>query len=316
MVTGARIVLFGKSGFVGSNILKELGADVFAPSELDVDLTNPDTLQGVINAGDVVINAAGYASATDRTPKGLELFQRVNLDGLRNLADACVNAGAAQLIHISSVAAMGMWDGEDITESMMRPVKSPYAASKLEGERLLAQYSDKLSITILRPTSVFGEGRGMAASLCSLVAKGKVPLPGGGEAKIPFTFIGNITHAVRLTVGNERCFGKTFIIGDLISYPLKDVVSALAQGMGISIKIVPIPVRAAYCAALLCEAAARLRKSSPLLDRGRLHTMTESVCYDIDAFVEATGYSPPYDLQASAARIAQWYLSHNPSQKD
>ena len=276
MSTG-RIVLFGRLGFVGSNLLKYLDdPDIVAPSEFDADLTATESLRPVIQPGDVVINAAGYANATDRTARGRALFQAVNVDGLANLAQVCAEAGAAQLVHISSVAAMGRQCGEGITEDMMRPVTSPYAASKLEGERLLAGFSDRLPVTVLRPTSVFGEGRGLAAALCRLVRRGIVPLPRGGTASIPFTYVGNVAHAVRLTLGNERCLGRTFIVGDEESYPLREIVLALSKGMGKRVRIVWAPRALWYAAAIGFEAWARLRGSPPLLDRGRLETMTNS----------------------------------------
>ena len=308
MSTG-RIVLFGRLGFVGSNLLRYLDdPDIVAPSEFDADLTATESLRPVIQPGDVVINAAGYANATDRTARGRALFQAVNVDGLANLAQVCAEAGAAQLVHISSVAAIGRQRGEGITEDMMRPVTSPYAASKLEGERRLAGFSDGLRITVLRPTSVFGEGRGLAKTLCSFVRRGVVPLPGGGTASIPFTYVGNVAHAVRLTLGNQRCFGRTFIVGDEESYPLREIVLALSKGMGKRVRIVWAPRALWYAAAIGFEAWARLRGSPPLLDRGRLDTMTDCVSYSIAAFREATGYAPPFSLDEAAGRIAAWYL--------
>jgi nucleoside-diphosphate-sugar epimerase len=136
-------------------------------------------------------------------------------------------------------------------------------------------------------------------------------LPGGGKSRIPFTYIGNIAHAVKLTLGNSSCFGRTFIVGDEDSYSLREVVLALAQGMGVKVKILTVPGPVAYAAARMSELAANLRGSTPLLDRGRLQTMTNSVSYSIAAFQTATGYQPPYSLRQAAQRIAAWYREHN-----
>lgn len=304
-----RVVLFGSEGFVGSNILKWIKEpDVVAPSLVDVDFTNLDSLQGMLRPADIVVNAAGYANATDTTERGKALFQSVNVDGLRNLAKICADAKVGQLIHISSVAAMGRWSQEHVTEEMSVCTESPYAASKLIGEQLLAEYTDCFPITILRPTSVFGEGRGLAAMLCRLVGKGIIPLPGGGKSRIPFTYIGNIVHAVKLSIGNPNCFGGTFIVGDEDSYALRDVVLALAHGMGVKVKILAVPCPLAYATARLSEMVANLRGSTPVLDRGRLQTMTNSVSYSITKFQESTGYQPLYPLQQAAKRIATWYM--------
>ena len=306
-----RIVLIGSAGFVGSNLLKYLGGfEISTPSEHDVDLTNPESLCRAISPGDVVLNAAGYANATDFTDRGRALFQAVNVDGVRNLAEAAARQQAAQLVHISSVAAMGRLNREGITEEMSLPVTTPYAKSKLEGELILREWSEKLPVTILRPTSVFGEGRGLAHLLCKIACLPVVPLPGGGKARIPFTYIGNIAKAVELTIGNPGCFGRTFIVGDEESYSLHTIVRGLAAAMGKKPRIIGVPVSASYLATLGLERASRLLGRAPVFDRGRLETLTTTVSYSIDAIKSATGFRPPYSLEESLQRIADWYLQH------
>lgn len=304
-----RVVLFGESGFVGSNLLKHMRLpNIVAPSLDEADLTAPESLGEILRRDDIVINAAGYANATDTTARGRALFEAVNVQGVRNLAEACRAAGARQLVHISSVAAMGRWHGEGITEDMLKPPSTPYADSKLAGERILAEYRDDVPITILRPTSVFGEGRGLARTLCRVVSKGLAPLPEGGRAKIPFTYIGNIARTVELSLGNSRCFGRTFIVGDEESYPLREVVAQLAEFMGIRIRILAVPAVIARAAVAACESISSLTGRTPVLDRGRLDTLTHSVSYSIAAFKEATRYVPPYNLKESARRIVNWYM--------
>ncbi len=303
-----RVLLIGRSGFVGSNLLTHLQhPNVCAPSENEADLTQPDSLRRVLQPGDIVLNAAGYANATDKTERGAALFRAINVDGLRNLAQAAAEAGAAHLVHISSVAAMGRLRCENVTEEMHVPVESPYAESKLEGERILAEYMDKLPVTIIRPTSVFGEGRGLARNLCKLASKGTIPLPGGGKARIPFTYVGNVARGVETALGNPKCFGRTFIVGDAQSYRLRDILVGLARELGVKPRIIWVPVAAARAGVSCLELAARLRGSTPILDSGRLDTLTHSVSYSIAAFREAAGYEPPYSLQDAIKRVATWY---------
>jgi nucleoside-diphosphate-sugar epimerase len=309
-VSGQRIVLFGACGFIGSNLLKYWNLDnIFAPNLGEADLTRPDSLKQVLLPGDIVVNAAGYAEATDTSPRGLALFRAVNVDGVRNLAEACRSVGVAQLVHISSVAAMGRWHASNVTEDMMKPVCSPYAQSKLDGELILEGFREAFPVTIVRPTSVFGEGRGLAATLCKFVARGTILLPAGGAELIPFTYVGNVAHAIKLTLGNPNCFGKTFIVGDAESYQLRTVVCELARAMNVNIRIVPIPASAAMIGAWFLERFAKLRRSKPLIDRSRVETMTCSVSYSIEAIRSATGYEPPYSLQDALQRIAAWYKS-------
>lgn len=305
----SRIVLFGGGGFVGSHVLSSLSdRDVVAPPRSAVDLRFPSSIQQALRPTDVVINAAGYADATDRSTRGTAKLWSANVEAVANLAEACHRVGVRQLIHISSVAAMGRLAGLGHQEDARGLITSPYAASKLEAESILAAFRGRLAITILRPTSVFGEGRGLAAALCRIAALPVLPLPGGGRTMIPFTYVKNVAEAVALSIGNQAVMDETFIVGDARSYALRGIVSELAGQLGARPRIVAIPGAAA-------SAVMALRRYTPIgavrqvIDRARLETLTTSVSYSIEKFRLATGYVPRYSLAEALARIADWHMA-------
>jgi nucleoside-diphosphate-sugar epimerase len=303
-----RLVLFGAAGFIGSALRQTLGAEAVTPRRGEVDLAEPAGVERFLRAGDVIVNAAGSASATDRSPDGLARIRRDNVEAVRSLAEAATAVGADRLVHISSVAAMGHREGHGLTEGEMVQPRSPYSLSKLHAERILADYADRLSITVLRPTSVFGEGRGLALSLCRVAALPVVPLPTGGRALVPFTYVGNVAEAVRLAVRHEATRGGTFIVGDAGSYPLRDIAMGLARGQGAhAIRVVPVP-RSVLTVAAAVERITRRGRGAPILGGARIDTLTRSVSYSIDAFVRATGYRPPVSMEEATERIGAWYV--------
>jgi nucleoside-diphosphate-sugar epimerase len=204
---------------------------------------------------------------------------------------------------------MGRWTGSGVDEGMSRPTASPYADSKRAAELALEPFGDRLPITILRPTSIFGEGRGLAAALCRLASLPIVPLPGGGRALIPFCYVGNLAHAVGLTIGNPACHGRTFIVGDDRSYMLREIIEELSRALGRRPRLVSVPTAAFQLAAGASGLIGRVRRRPPLFDRSRLTTLTTSVEYSTAAFQAATGYRPPYSLTDATDRIAAWHLS-------
>jgi nucleoside-diphosphate-sugar epimerase len=52
---------------------------------------------------------------------------------------------------------------------------------------------------------------------------------------------------------------------------------------------------------------AAVRGRSPLLDPIRIETLTSSVSYSTRSFREATGFEPPYTLEAALERVAEAY---------
>lgn len=301
----SRTVIFGGGGFIGSAIRAGMDGAV-APTRAEADLGDERSVRRVLKPGDRVINAAGYAAATDRSEDGRARLRRDNVESVEILAAECARVGVAQLIHISSVAAMGHREGFGLAEDATVEPRTPYGRSKRDAEARLATYADLVPITILRPTSVFGEGRRMAHLLCRIADLPLVPLPMGGRAMIPFTYVANVVAAVQLSVGCEATYGGTFIVGDERSYALRAIVEGLARGMGRNrLSVLPVPVALLRLAG---RVEGRLRAGrAPVLDAVRIDTLTRSISYSIDAFRAATGYQPPVTMNEATRRIGAWY---------
>lgn len=304
----ARVVLFGARGFIGSSLARGLDRDVIAPTRATVDLASADQVRSTLRPGDIVINATGYAAATDVTPAGLDRLRRDNVEAVRTLAAAASSAGVDRIIHLSSVAAMGYRTGSGLEESDLRPPRSPYGQSKLDGELALAEAAGGVPLTIVRPTSVFGEGRGLAGLLCRIAALPVIPMPAGGRALMPFSYVGNLVAAIDLMLDRPETAGRTYIVGDESSYPLRTVLTTLARALGRSgRRTAHVPLAAVRGLGLAETAISRRIGRAPLLDPIRIETLTSSVSYSTAAFRASTGFVAPYSLDESMAHIAAWY---------
>ncbi len=303
-----RLVLFGGRGFIGSSLVRGLSGDVVAPRRDEVDLTRTEQLAGFLRPGDVVINATGYASATDGSAAGRARLRRENVDAVRSLGTAAASVEVGRVIHLSSVAAMGHRIGEGIAEADLRPPRSPYGQSKRDGELALQETAGGVPVTIVRPTSVFGEGRGLAALLCRIADLPVIPMPAGGTARLPFSYVGNLVAAIDLLLQHPETGGRTFIVGDDASYPLREILTTLARALGRSgERAVTVPLPVVRGLGLVETTVSRRIGRAPLLDPIRIETLTSSISYSTAAFRSATGFVPPYSLEASLARIAAWY---------
>lgn len=148
------VTLFGGGGFVGRYVaqalyrqgmrlrivqreprsaffLKPLGA-VGMTQFVRADIADAERVRAAVEGSDAVINLVGILKGN---------FQRVHVDGARNVAEAAAASGAKALVHVSAIGA----DAQ---------AQSRYAQTKGEGEAMVRQAFP--GATIVRPSIAFG----------------------------------------------------------------------------------------------------------------------------------------------------------------
>ncbi len=157
-VTGATVYVTGATGFVGAHVARELserGADVRSDR---VELLARAALEHAFSGCEAVVHVAALYSY-DADPLAVE---RVNVEGTRNVVDACVRAGVRRLLFTSTAGTCGPVSGRPATEADSPPsweLAVPYKRTKLAAERLgLAAAADGLDAVVVNPTTPVGEG--------------------------------------------------------------------------------------------------------------------------------------------------------------
>jgi len=153
-----RAYVTGASGFIGSHVVRTLREDGWEVGEEFVELGDRDALGRAMTGCDAVFHlAALYAFRGDPGE-----FERVNVQGTRNVLEAARAAGVKRVVHTSTCATCGPVRGRPATEDDEPPaweLRVPYKATKLEAERLaLAAARDGSDIVIVNPTTPVGEG--------------------------------------------------------------------------------------------------------------------------------------------------------------
>jgi dihydroflavonol-4-reductase len=148
-----KVYVTGATGFVGGHVARELrerGADV---RDERVDLLDPVGLERAVAGCDAVVHVAALYSY-DADPLQIE---RVNVEGTRNLLEACARRGVRRVLHTSTAGTCGPVRGRPATEEDVPPaweLTVPYKRTKLAAERLALE----AGAVVVNPTTPVGEG--------------------------------------------------------------------------------------------------------------------------------------------------------------
>jgi len=153
-----KVLVTGGGGYIGSHICKALSKDGFIPVTLDNfstgnrwavrfgpleygDLSDPQRLYDVFAAHkpQAVVHCAASALVGESMVNP-GLYYRNNVAATVNLLDACRLFPIQAFVFSSSCATYGVPAIVPIAESTPQNPVNPYGASKLMGERILADY--------------------------------------------------------------------------------------------------------------------------------------------------------------------------------
>ena len=213
-----KITVIGGSGFVGTNLCRQLALKQQDFEIIDLKMSNqfPDkckiadvrdagTLRNTIT-GDVVVNLAAVHRDDVRDKSE---YQRTNVDGAENVALVCEEKGIDKIVFTSTVAVYGFADPGTDENGAINPFNE-YGRTKFEAEEKLRKWhlkGDK-SLIIVRPTVIFGEGnRGNVFNLLNQIASGKFLMVGRGENKKSMAYIGNIVAFLEACIVTEQKYG-------------------------------------------------------------------------------------------------------------
>jgi nucleoside-diphosphate-sugar epimerase len=230
---GARILVTGGAGFIGSHIveaLTTLGAEVVVLDNLSSGRSDNITpfnvaqfLRGSILHLDVVRDAVAgcryvfHEAAMASVPLSVERpreFYDTNVTGTLNVLDAAAGAKVKRVVFAASSSAYGDSEVLPKIETMPPLPMSPYASSKVAGEGLLRAWAKCYGVDTasLRYFNIFGPRQTADSAYAAVIAafakamlSGKRPtIFGDGEQSRDFTYVHNAVHANLLAARHEQ----------------------------------------------------------------------------------------------------------------
>ncbi len=237
-----RYLVTGGAGFIGSNLvealLKKKGArvrilDNFATGKrgnltgfgdrielVEGDLRSYHVVIEAVRGADVIFHQ-GALPSVPRSIADPITTNEVNVGGTINILDAARTAGVKTIVFASSSSIYGGDQALPIKETGVPNPLSPYAVSKLAGEKYCLAYSRlyRMNIVCLRYFNVFGPRQdpnsqysAVIPRFISFLQEHKRPtIFGDGEQTRDFTFVANVVRANLLAAEKARDFpGEVF----------------------------------------------------------------------------------------------------------
>ena len=250
-MTGTDAFVTGGSGFAGRHLIRALRArgdavralarspeaattvEAAGAEPVRGDLDDPAGLREAMRGADVVFHAA---AKVDEWGPPAE-FERVNVEGTKNVLWAARRAEVGRVVHVSTEAVLR--DGRPLvqvderTPLARRPV-GWYARSKRDAERaVLAANGDGLETVVVRPVFVWGPGdTGWLPGLREAVRTGRFRWIDGGRRLISTTHVANAVHGLVLTSERGRA-GEVYFVTDGPPIAIREMVTRYLATVGV-----------------------------------------------------------------------------------
>ncbi len=261
-------VVFGGTGFVGTQVVRELAARGYRVKVATRVPESAYSLRTCGVVGQVVPFACDYSEGSiAKAVRGCDAavnctgilyqrgkrctFQRVHVGLPEMIAQACAKEKVARFVHVSALSS----------QLVVSVHGSKYARSKVQGEKaVLAAFPQAV---ILRPSVIFGEDDSFFNKFARLVRvlPSFVPLPliGGGHTRFQPVFVGDVADAVMAGIESPQTSGKIYELGgpEIVTFqqiyeilfeqihmkqPLIEVPFYLAKVQGFFMSMLPNPM--------------------------------------------------------------------------
>lgn len=318
-----KAVVTGATGFVGSHLVDQLLEQGFQvrvivrgssnlkwlpEDKIEVvrgSLQDPDFMASAVNGCEYVFHVAGTLVAAS-----MEEFRDVNVKPTRLLLEACEKTpGIKRFVLVSSQGASGpSKDGIPLTEESVPNPVSDYGRTKLEAEELTMSFKDRVPVTALRPSAVYGPRDDNFIKLFRNVKRGYMPKFGREER---YT---NLVHAVDLAKGiilaaqSEKTRGEMYFISNDVSYSNSQLIEGMAEAMGTKVKRFMLPDSVFTLAKLYARLQKKITGKTGLLDEQRIATVEERYwTANVSKLRRDLGWTPPTPMQQGLNETVRWY---------
>jgi len=318
----------GGGGFLGSAIVRmlhERGDEVSVLGRgtyphivphiqrmFGADIRLAPAVQRACEGMDVVFHVASLAGIWGKRSD----FWSINVDGTRNVIDACLANRVRRLVYTSSPSVVfGRDDLCGVDESTPYPSRylAAYPETKAAAEQMiLAANSASLATVALRPHLIFGPGDPhLIPRVTARARAGRLRQVGDGRNLVDVTYIDNAARAhvqAADALGpGSRCAGKAYFISQGKPVELWPWLNDLLKGVGAPVVTRSVSLDNAYRVGAAFELMYRILglTREPPMTRFLASQLAKSHYFNISAARRDFGYNPAVSTGEGVKRLVR-----------
>jgi UDP-glucose 4-epimerase len=245
---------------------------------------------------------------------GAELFPeywRVNAEGTRRLAEACVAAGVQRMVYFSTIAVYGSTRGTFVDEDTPPHPNTIYGETKLAGEETVLaakeSYSGNPLGVVLRMAAMYGPRmKGNYPRLVKALSRGHFLPVGDGRNRRTLVHEQDAVRAALLAAQHPRAPGRIYNVSDGEIHLLREIIAAICKAIGRRPPRFFLPIRPTRLVARAADQLAGLAGQSLNLTTA-VDKLAEDVAVSAERIKGELAFQPVYGLeQGWRQTIAAW----------
>jgi dihydroflavonol-4-reductase len=263
----------------------------------------------VLEDVECVYHVAGVTRARD-----VQEYYDGNYVATKRIAEICATQASTlkRFVYISSQAAAGpSLDGVPVTERASYHPVSHYGKSKMMGELAVRRLEDRLPITIVRPSAVYGPRERDMYDYMKMVKAG-IQLHIGFRPKyMNLIHVEDLVRGILLASDSPRAEGETYFLGSEHAYSTDELGATIARVVGSCPWRLHLPHAVVRTVGMLGELAGKALRKPVFFNREKARESVQaSWSCSIEKAVEQLGFLPRLSLAEGMERTYEWYRQH------
>ena len=261
----SRVLVTGGAGFISSNLCRHLLAEsehevvildalTYAGNVENVsdlldhprlrfvqgDIRDADEVDALVEGIDVIVNAAAESHVQKSIEDGASEFVTTNVEGTQVLLDAARRHPVERFILISSSEVYGTAERDPMDEEHPLNPRSPYAATKAGGDRLVYSYAATYDMpaVIIRPFNNYGPyqhpEKVVPRFITAALRDEPLTVHGSGAATRDWLYVADTCAAISAAIAAplERVRGEVINVATGVDIGVQAIAESICDALG------------------------------------------------------------------------------------